>query len=450
MSKPIKKAAAARKKNGYVMPKKLPVGSILQDSSKIQWKSGPSIGIGGFGEIYCACRADSKVKNAKDYPYVIKIEPHGNGPLFVEMHFYMRNAKNEDIEEFKQTHKLKHLGMPNFIGSGSHDLEGLKHRFIVMPRYGSDIWSYYLSHNKKFPLATVYRLALQMIDVLEYIHSRSYVHGDIKGANILLGFGKNGDAQAFLVDFGLASHYTMSPEYKPDPKKMHNGTIEYTSRDAHNGVPTMRGDFEILGYNLIHWAGAQLPWEHIENDPTKVQAQKNKAMSDVKGFMKTCFKNDDVPQPLLSFLKHVANLNFNSKPDYDKCRKLFAAGVVALGEKDTGPLIFATGAATKNKVPAKGQKRASAVVISDEEKHSDKSDEEIEEIPAKKARQSKKKPSPTTSKTVLLETPSKKDAKKVYHFNIDLDVSVSIFLIFHLHFLIYFYSNSIGRCRCSC
>jgi len=32
----------------------------------------------------------------------------------------------------------------------------------------------------------------------------------------------------------LASHYSQK-EYKPDPKKAHNGTIEYTSRDAHVG-----------------------------------------------------------------------------------------------------------------------------------------------------------------------------------------------------------------------
>lgn len=49
---------------------------------------------------------------------------------------------------------------------------------------------------------------------------------------MLLGFGKNGGGQAYLVDFGLASHYT-TKDFKPDPKKMHNGTIEYTSRDAH-------------------------------------------------------------------------------------------------------------------------------------------------------------------------------------------------------------------------
>lgn len=41
--------------------------------------------------------------------------------------------------------------------------------------------------------------------------------------------------QVYLVDFGLASHYTTKDEYKLDPKKAHNGTIEYTSRDAHMG-----------------------------------------------------------------------------------------------------------------------------------------------------------------------------------------------------------------------
>lgn len=92
-----KKATAGRaKKNAYAMPKNLPVGTVLRDTGKVDWVSGPSIGVGGFGEIYSACRADQKVKNVKDYPFVIKIEPHGNGPLFVEMHFYMRNAKQEE------------------------------------------------------------------------------------------------------------------------------------------------------------------------------------------------------------------------------------------------------------------------------------------------------------------------------------------------------------------
>jgi vaccinia related kinase len=124
--------------------------------------------------------------------------------------------------------------MPHFIGSGSHDQDSMKHRFVVMPRYGRDLWSIFLENERKLPMHTVFRVALQMLDVLEYIHGRTYVHADIKGANILLEFVKGKPAQTYLVDFGLASHYT-TKDFKPDPKKMHNGTIEYTSRDAHHG-----------------------------------------------------------------------------------------------------------------------------------------------------------------------------------------------------------------------
>ena len=69
--------------------------------------------------------------------------------------------------------------------------------------------------------------------MLEYIHNKTYIHADIKGGNLLLDR-KSPDC-VYLVDFGLASHYTTASEYKLDPKKAHNGTIEYTSRDAHMG-----------------------------------------------------------------------------------------------------------------------------------------------------------------------------------------------------------------------
>lgn len=108
---------------------------------------------------------------------------------------------------------------------------------------------------------------------------------------MLLGMGKGGAAQAYLVDFGLACHYTTAPVYKPDPKKMHNGTIEYTSRDAHRGVPTMRGDLEILAYNLVNWSGVSLPWESekLLTQPPKVQAAKEAFMDDTESNLKKLF-----------------------------------------------------------------------------------------------------------------------------------------------------------------
>lgn len=73
------------------------------------------------------------------------------------------------------------------------------------------------------------------MDVLEYIHEHGYVHADIKGANILLGLAKETENQSYLVDFGLATKYQTGDTFKPNPKKAHDGTIEYLSRDAHKG-----------------------------------------------------------------------------------------------------------------------------------------------------------------------------------------------------------------------
>lgn len=69
--------------------------------------------------------------------------------------------------------------------------------------------------------------------MLEYIHEKGYVHADIKGSNILLS--ATSQSQVYLVDFGLATHFNTDKTFKANPKKAHNGTIEYLSRDAHLG-----------------------------------------------------------------------------------------------------------------------------------------------------------------------------------------------------------------------
>lgn len=254
----------------------------------------------------------------------------------------MRNAKKDDIEKFMKEKKLKQLGMPVFIGSGSEEIEGMKHRFLVMPRYGQDIWKIFLEQNRKFPLHTVYRLGIQLINILEYIHTATYVHMDLKGANILLGYGKGGDEQVYLLDYGLACHYS-TKDYKADPKKAHNGTIEYTSRDAHNGVPTMRGDIEILAYNLIEWAGAKLPWTtpaSLLTKPAEVQKLKEKFMSELDKSIKAAFGSLTVPSQLAVFMKYVGSMEHDTKPDYAKIRGMFESGLKDLKASNSGKLEF--------------------------------------------------------------------------------------------------------------
>ena len=45
--------------------------------------------------------------------------------------------------------------------------------------------------------------------------------------------------QVYLVDYGLAYRFLVDGAHKPykeDPKRAHDGTAEYASRDAHMGV----------------------------------------------------------------------------------------------------------------------------------------------------------------------------------------------------------------------
>jgi vaccinia related kinase len=56
---------------------------------------------------------------------------------------------------------------------------------------------------------------------------------------LLLGYRKGTENYVYLLDFGLACRYMdrsgVHKEYRCDQRKAHDGTLEYTSRDAHIG-----------------------------------------------------------------------------------------------------------------------------------------------------------------------------------------------------------------------
>ncbi|AAF15030.1 m142R [Myxoma virus] len=288
-------------------------GDVLIDASKREWVLGDILGKGGFGYIYTA-RLCSEEEFDK---YVIKIEPKSNGPLFVEQVFYQRVGKTDMVTDWCKKNNLPYLGIPSFHGFGFYTKNKKDYRFIIIDRLGCDLYNILQYNNYTLPLKTVCLIAIKIIVVLKYLHEHGYAHSDIKASNIAIGArDKN---KIYLLDYGLSYRFMVDGRhvlYKRDPKKMHNGTIEFTSTDMHNGAcPSRRGDLETLGYCLIKWLGGTLPWEDNLKNCKYVMESKIKFLNDIKQGIETSLSA--CVEPLRRYFLYVKSLAYEQRPDYD-------------------------------------------------------------------------------------------------------------------------------------
>jgi vaccinia related kinase len=81
------------------------------------------------------------------------------------MHGHLYNECYISVEEWKKQKKLKSLGMPRYVGSGSHEYNKQKYRFVVMDKYGKDLWSLFIQNKRVFTLPTVLRVGLQIVSI---------------------------------------------------------------------------------------------------------------------------------------------------------------------------------------------------------------------------------------------------------------------------------------------
>ncbi|XP_031626204.1 nucleosomal histone kinase 1-like [Contarinia nasturtii] len=181
---------------------------------------------------------------------------------------------------------------------------------------------YYAQKDNSNLVGENYPYIAKIVDIYEYIHRYKYVLGNLKASDLRLGTNENDKQQVYLIRFDFVSHL-MTRSLKSNKTKMHKGCIRLISRDAHQGVLTLRGDMENLAFNLLEWAGGALPWMNCLNEADKVQRSKDKLMSRTNIDLHRCFPNEICPETIRKFFEHIGECGLTELPSYEKYRKCF-------------------------------------------------------------------------------------------------------------------------------
>ncbi|CAE8614382.1 unnamed protein product [Polarella glacialis] len=196
---------------------------------------------------------------------------------------------------------------------------------MVMERLGPSLEELLVACKRQLSLKTVLLIAEQLLLRTEAMHSRGFVHRDVKAENFLLGWTSTSRRLVHIIDFGLARPWQNSKTKEHIPyqegKKL-VGTARFASVNTHLGIQqTRRDDLEAVGYLLIYLRRGRLPWQGVGAADGDVQ--KYERIMDMKMSMKPEEICKGEPAQFATYLKYCRSLGFEDRPDYAQMRKLF-------------------------------------------------------------------------------------------------------------------------------
>jgi len=166
-------------------------------------------------------------------------------------------------------------------------------------------------------------LADQLLGRLEYVHTKSFIHRDVKPDNFLIGLGKR-QSVIHIIDFGLAKKYRDPRSHQHIPyreNKNLTGTARYASINTHIGIEqSRRDDLESLCYVLMYFIRGSLPWQGLKANTKK---QKYERIMDRKMSTSTEQLCKGYATEFRSYFEYCRSLRFEDRPDYAYLKRLF-------------------------------------------------------------------------------------------------------------------------------